>query len=78
MKISLAIMDAAFRCLDGSASELDKRAVSMYQEANLALQQAKKDRAKAMRKKDQDAIMAADKSIWEAEEEMENAAKMLE
>lgn len=77
MKVSFAILDAARRCFDGKATEQDKIAVARYGDAIRAFDKAKKDRAKAMRKKDQDAIMAADQASWKAEAEMEKAVEAL-
>jgi len=77
MKMSISVLDAARRCFDGVASEQDKKAVARYGDAARAFDKAKKDRAKGMRKKDQNAIMAADKASWKAQEEMIAAVEML-
>lgn len=77
MEMPLAILDAARRCFDGVASEQDKKAVDRYGAAVRAFDKAKKQRAKGMRKKDQDAIMQADQASWKAEEEMKAALEML-
>lgn len=73
MEMPTCIIDAARRCFDGKASDTDKQAVAKYGDALRAYDKGRKDRARAMRKRNADGISAADEICRKAEAEMNKA-----